>query len=616
MKNRVLGKRKLNHWVLGERKTDCWALSEREPDRGSLGVRSDDRGLSLVEVIIAVAIMSIILLATLQLVMSGTRMYKKTSENVDAQTEAQLLENQLNNLIVDAECSVFAYDSAGGAPVPDTSGFQAPAYIKVFNTEVAYYIAWDQAQSKVYYLEKPVADGSVAELSDAEKSGFGSWYLMGEGVVAFCPDSSHVGEQQRLVSVELRVEKGEGNYETVQNISLRNNVLESNNPGEIYSGEEPERDDAVTSVQVSPQAVPVNRGGTMEFHALVKSGGNVAASQEVTWKVSGAGSAGTTISDAGVLTVAPDETSAIISVTATAKGTGIFGQTSVIVPAVSSVIVSASSNTPQPGSVVRFTAQVGGLNLNNEAREVLWSVEPAVSGVSISDGGVLSVGSSVTPGTVITVKATVRVTASDASPVSGICTVTVAEAGEGIPHIVTGTDQYVLNRNGSLALSISGGNQNVTWSLVNDGGLGGKISISPSGVLTAARDIDFSASYTITVKAVPIGGGEAEAMTQTITIEPVSIVFSGAESYSIAPGSIGRFPYELKGLESTGTDLSVSSAPSFSSQSGTFLYCTSSELVVVLGRDVAVPQITVTASLIDNATVRDTVTIQVITPAP
>lgn len=573
-------------------------------------LNTDSRGLSLVEVIIALAIMSIVLLAVLQLVVGGTKMFTKTNENVDAQTEAQLLESQLSNLIVDAECSIYAYDCNGGAPVGDTSGFEAPAYIKVFNTEIAYYIAWDQAASKVYYLEKAVSDGSVAELSGAEKSGFDEWYLMGEGVVEFHPDSSHVGEKQRLVTVEFRVEKGKGNYETVQNISLRNNVLESNNPGEIYSEEDAERGESVTAVQVSPQTASVNKGGTVQFHALVKSGGSAAASQEVTWRISGAGSAGTTISEDGLLTVGADEASTVITVTATAKGTGIYGQAGAVVPTVSGVLISASNNTPSAGGVVRFTAQVGGLNLNSESREVIWSVEPAVAGAYIDSGGVLSVGSGVEPGTPITVKATVSVTASGASPVSGTYTVTVAEAGEGAPHIVTASGEYVLKRNGSLALSVVGG-QNVSWSLTNDGGLGDKVSLSPNGVLAAARDIDFTGSYTITVRAIPVGGSMSEAMTQDITIEPVSIAFNGTEVPSVSRGGMGRFSYELKGINSTGTDISVSSNPSFSSQSGTFLYCTSSELVVVLSREVNVPAVTITASLIDNATVHSTITISV-----
>ncbi|MCM1102752.1 MAG: prepilin-type N-terminal cleavage/methylation domain-containing protein [Clostridium sp.] len=586
-----------------------------------------NEGLSLIEVIIALAIMSIVLTVALQLVLSGTKMFTKTNESVDAQTEAQLLESQLNNLIVDAEYSVYACESADPAvPVTDTaSGFSADAYIKVFNQSLAYYIAWDRADEKVYYLEKKVTDGSVEELTEAEKGGFGDWYLMGEGIVGFSPDSSHIAEKQRLVTVTINVKKGQVNYETIQNISLRNNVLESNDLGEIYQDEEVERGETVTAVQISPQAPAVNRGSSVEFQALVKSGGSAAASQEVEWKVTGNLSSGTTIDSSGKLSVAADESAAVLTVTATAKGTDVYGQTSVAIPMISGVVVTTGDTVLPAGGRGYFSAQVVGLNLNSEAREVLWSVEPVVTGVSISGSGVLTIASGVTPGTVITVRATARVTAADASPVSGTCVVTISEVGTGGPHITTNTGDYYLTRNGGLQLNVSGESRNVVWSIVDDGGLGNKVSVSASGVVSAAQDIDFTQEYTIKVKAVPVGGTLSEAIVQTITLPRVSLTYDqnytvtlpGSSQpleqtgpYIVPRGGICRIPYTLEGLKNTG-DLSVSCTPSFSSQSGTFMYCTGSELVIIAGNGMSAQELAVTVSLIDNATVRSTINVQV-----
>lgn len=590
-------------------------MKQQRIQRNQNFITRENEGMSLVEVIIALAIMSIVLLAALQLVLNGTRMYTKTSESVDVQTEAQLLESQLNNLIVDAEYSVYAEESADpDTPVTDTvSGFSADAYIKVFNYSIAYYIAWDRADAKVYYLEKKVADGIVEALSDEEKSGFGSWYLMGEGIVGFSPDSSHIAEKQRLVTVKIEVEKGQVSYETIQNISLRNNVLESNDLNEIYPDDDVERGETVTEVQISPLAPGVNRGSSVEFYALVKSGGSVAASQTVVWKVNGAVSSGTVISDTGVLTVAADESAAVLTVTATAAGTDIYGQTSVVVPMINDVIVTPGDMTLPAGGRGYFTAQVVGLNLNAEAREVLWSVEPAGAGASISSDGVLTVGSGVTPGTLITVRATVRVTASDADPVSKTRTVTVGEAGTGGPHITTVTGKYELKRNGALALHISGEGRNVVWSIVDDDGLGSKVSIdAATGVITTARDIDITRDYTITVKASPVGGNASEAIVQQITLPKVSISFDTASEYQVSPGGIYRIPYTLEGLENTGTELSVSSTPSFAGQTGTFMYCTGSELVIVAGSGMSPGELAITVSLVDNATVRSTINVSVV----
>lgn len=88
----------------------------------------------------------------------------------------------------------------------------------------------------------------------------------------------------------------------------------------------------VTGVTVTPSAKTVQQGGTQQFSAVV-DGANSPA-QTVTWKVAGKTSSGTTISDAGLLTVGADETAATLTVTAastadsTKSGTAIVSVTS------------------------------------------------------------------------------------------------------------------------------------------------------------------------------------------------------------------------------------------------------------------------------------------------
>lgn len=574
-------------------------LKKRQFDRECRSRRADHRGMTLIEVIIAVAIMSIVLMVALRLVLSGTIMFTKVSENVDAQTEAQILESQLSNLIVDAERSVYAYDCGGGTPTADISGFTASAYIKVFNAQVAYYIAWDEAQQKVYYLEKNVTDGSIDPLSEAQKTDFGQWYLMGEGVVEFKPDASHVGENQRLVTVQIKVTKGKGNYATRQNISLRNNVLNSNDPGEIYAGTEGERSEAVTAVVITPSTQSANRGESVRLTALVRSGTHAAFSQEVTWRVSGNSSDNTRIDPDGTLHIAPDEHAAVLTVTATADGTAIYGQASVVIPTVNSVVVSTSNTQPAAGSVLRFTAQVSGLNLSGSANSVTWSVEPSDGGIRI-DNGLLTIPGSTPIGTPITVTATSVVDPN----MSHSCTVTVSAAGSDSGIISTNGD-YDLKRGGSMMLSVRGGDRNVTWSIADDAGLGNKVKIDENGTLTAEPDIASTADYTIKVRATLPGG---TSLTQDITIQKVSISFD-PKTYPAKKGVGQYITFTVSGVEVTAADLSVSSNPSLSNQSGTALYCTSTQLIVYIGANVKVDSVDVTVSLKDNAMIKDTITI-------
>lgn len=591
-------------------------LKKRQFDRECRSRRADHRGMTLIEVIIAVAIMSVVLMVALRLVLSGTIMFTKVSENVDAQTEAQILESQLSNLIVDAERSVYAYDCGGGTPTADISGFTASAYIKVFNAQTAYYIAWDEAQQKVYYLEKKVEDGNIVPLEPEEKTGFGQWYLMGEGVVEFKPDASHVGENQRLVTVQIKVTKGKGNYSTRQNISLRNNVLNSNDPGEIYAGTEGERSEAVTAVVITPSMKSANRGETVELTAQVKSGNTLAFYQEVEWKVSGISPGSSTIyySDGGTLhiSIGSDEHAAVLTVTATADGTAIYGQASVVIPTVNSVVVSTSNTQPAAGTPLRFTAQVSGLNLSGSANSVTWSVEPSDGGISIDNNGILWIPSNIPVGTQITVTATSVVDPDESGKYkSGERTVTVSAAGPDSGILSTDGD-YDLKRGGSMMLSVRGGDQNVAWSIVDDAGLGDKVKIDESGRLTAEPDIASATDYTIKVKATLPGG---TSMTQDITIQKVSILFTpdptGTYTAKKGGGQYNNYTFTVSGIEVTAADLSVSSNPSLSNQSGTALYCTSTDLIVYIGENVKVNSVDVTVSLRNNAMIKDTITIQI-----
>ncbi len=574
-----------------------------------------NKGYSLVEVVITVAIMSIVLACVLQLMVVGSKMYTKTSVSADVQTEAQLLESQLNNLIVDAECGVYAQVKAeGGTAVTDTSGFTADGYIKVFNYDVAYYIAWDESSQKVFYLEKTVTDGVVADLT-ADEQDITNWYLMGEGVSNFVPDTSHVTNEQRLVTVRLEVTKGDEHYATVQNICLRNNVLESNELGEIYNGDAIDGELIPTDVAVSPQVVSANRGTSTVFSAVVSSNGQIVPSQEVVWDVTGENSTGTYITSDGTLMIGWDETASVLNITATAKDSVVFAKACAIIPNVNGISVSVNDDSPAAGTGVLFTATVTGDNLDAAAKKINWTLESAPTGVTLSQNGVLNIGKNVLPGTEIVVRATAAATSGMASPVSATCKVTVSSLNTD-GFVIEGTNA-VLNRNGTIYLSASlDGNEmsgaNIEWSIENDAGLGDKITLTQNGALSAAGDINYSQSYQIVVKAqtrLATLGKKYEA-TFYVTINRVTIEFESNVAV-VVKGNTVRFPYTVTGLENAGADISVTSSPSVSNTSGSFMYCTADELVVTIGSGVNKSNLTVTASVKGSSTVQGSVVVYI-----
>lgn len=81
--------------------------------------------------------------------------------------------------------------------------------------------------------------------------------------------------------------------------------------GILFTTETP----GITSVTVSPATATVAKGDSLQLSATVVSTGF--ASKGVTWSVTGAADAGTTVSPSGLLYVNPNETATTITVTAT-----------------------------------------------------------------------------------------------------------------------------------------------------------------------------------------------------------------------------------------------------------------------------------------------------------
>jgi hypothetical protein len=206
----------------------------------------------------------------------------------------------------------------------------------------------------------------------------------------------------------------------------------------------------VTSVTVNPSAVNVQQGTTQDFTAVVAGTNNPA--QTVTWTVTG-GLAGTSISSAGVLTVAANETATTLIVRATSTvDTTVSGTASVTVtsspPTVTSVAVNPSAVDVQQGTTQDFTAVVAGTN--NPPQTVTWTVEGGLAGTTISSAGVLTVAENETATTL-----TVRATSTVDTTVSGTASVTVTLSVP-VEYITVTTQPTRLSYTAGQALNLAG----------------------------------------------------------------------------------------------------------------------------------------------------------------
>ena len=181
---------------------------------------------------------------------------------------------------------------------------------------------------------------------------------------------------------------------------------------------------SVRSVAVAPQSGAILAGETLQFTAQVEGGGN--ADKTVSWSVTGASSAGTSIDANGLLTVAPDETTETLTVTATNDYSGLKASAGVTVQR-QSVFYSVTVETEGNGtaSASPASAEAGTeINLTAVPEEGYHFKEWQV----VSGGVTISGDSFIMPAEDVTVKAVFE---QDIPPEPETYTVTVQTDGNG-----------------------------------------------------------------------------------------------------------------------------------------------------------------------------------------
>jgi autotransporter-associated beta strand protein len=226
---------------------------------------------------------------------------------------------------------------------------------------------------------------------------------------------------------------------------------------------------AVHSVTVTPATVSVQQGHQQQFSALVNAAGG--ASTAVTWNVTGAQSAATSIDASGVLTVGGNESATSLTVTATSQFDGAKSGTATVTvtaapptPEVLSVTVSPSAISVQKGQTQQFTATVNATG--GASQSVAWSVDGATAGTTINASGLLTVAAGESA-TSLTVTATSQFDGAKFGTATVTVTSTpVTNAAE--PVIIEHPQPATANVGGSASLTVTanstdGGTLSYQW---------------------------------------------------------------------------------------------------------------------------------------------------------
>lgn len=249
--------------------------------RKKFRIQKQNSGFSLVELIIAIAILVIVTGAVCSFIIITSRNYANGNNDISVQQEAQLALNQMSDVIIDATESInyVGYDESD-QPVKalkDSEFAFTPEKkaLIVYNTEPDHYMFYWQKSDESLYFSVADADGNFPMPGSASQD----CVLLAENVTDFEVDLSQV-EERRVVKLTLNFQTGTRKFEMANNITVRNKVVINN------ADIEPLDKRVRVSVSVKEPVVVLEPGETFHFSTPKVTGTNL-LNKNVKWEIEG-----------------------------------------------------------------------------------------------------------------------------------------------------------------------------------------------------------------------------------------------------------------------------------------------------------------------------------------
>ena len=338
-----------------------------------LRIQQQNSGFSLVELIIAIAILVIVTGAVCSFIIITSRNYANGNNDISVQQEAQLALNQMSDVIIDATQSInyVGYDEsnqpvkvlkdseftftpekkalivyntatpASGEGTGEISTYADPGTpAEDTSTELHNYMFYWQKSDENLYFSVADASGSFPMPGEAD------CVLLAENVTEFQVDLSQV-EERRVVKLKLNFKTGTRKFEMANNITVRNKVVINN------ADIEPLDKRVRVNIKVKEPVVVLEPGETYHFSTPKVTGTNL-LNKAVTWSIDGAVGEGTEMADAtnGILKIGEKENhqSFQVKVTTTAK--------------------NDEDNSPAEATITVYVKRVTKVTLNKKSEEL------------------------------------------------------------------------------------------------------------------------------------------------------------------------------------------------------------------------------------------------------
>ncbi len=211
---------------------------------------NSNRGFSLVELLVAIAVLSIAMVGITGLVRMAATYYADSHREVDIQNQLQVTFAQVSNMIIDANVDV-SFDS-GKAVIVNTNG---------------YYVIEHKAQ-KLYVAEGTFPDPSVADavkIANAKNAGmiYDNGSILADRVETFLLDVSDVANGRVVLAIRL-TNAGRSAYLS-QNVFMRNSGDEEAHKLSDYAVSRTQSGTNVTVSITNKSGADIPAGTTLQF---------------------------------------------------------------------------------------------------------------------------------------------------------------------------------------------------------------------------------------------------------------------------------------------------------------------------------------------------------------
>ena len=183
-------------------------------------ILKDNRGLTLVEMLISFAILSMMMVAVFAFMSNMTTQYQNSNNEVTVQNEVQTLMQQLENYIIDANVDV-EWDGTNLYVLSDDE-FCVITYNSA--DQSLKYSGFDSGDLSEDYTNA-VTNNDRASVYSAASAMCGSGSdLLAEYVAKFEP-TVNLSADENYVAIEIKIEKTNRSYTATKNIYLRNQIV-------------------------------------------------------------------------------------------------------------------------------------------------------------------------------------------------------------------------------------------------------------------------------------------------------------------------------------------------------------------------------------------------------